>query len=142
MWNSLKKAITKGVEWTRVEARVGTGIPDINGVISAGEFWLENKVCDTKRFKTVGLWRPNQVAWQYNRARIFRNVWNVISHPATDTVRVYRCDKIYDLNDPDMDVPPDLVMEQPFDWKMLMDLVAEDLATGRVSTAMDECADG
>jgi hypothetical protein len=40
-----------------------------------------------------------------------------------------------------MDVPPDLVMEKPFDWNMLMDLVADDLKAGRVSAAMDECAD-
>ena len=68
VWKSLQAATTKMVHWTRIEARVGAGIPDLNGAMTDLEFWLELKVVKTVSFKTEGLWRPGQVAWQMKRA--------------------------------------------------------------------------
>lgn len=126
-----------GVQWTRLEARVGAGMPDINGAVTEGEFWLELKVCSTKRYKTTGLWRPHQVSWQFTRSKIFKNVWNVISHPEDNKVYVYGCDKILELNQPDCQVTPDLVLNGPFEWGELLSFVKARL----MSAAMDECAD-
>ena len=139
LWKSLKAGTKSGVQWTRIEARVGAGIPDINGAMSCGEFWLELKVCKTKKFKTAGLWRPHQVSWQYSRSTVFRNVWNVISHPEDDRIYFFRCDKIVDLNEPDVLVEPDYVMDHPFDWGSALDFIRASLLESR--SAMDECAD-
>lgn len=127
MWRSIKKATESTVTWTRLEARVGAGMPDINGAIKEGEFWVELKVCKTKKYSTAGLWRPLQVAWQMTRAVKFPNVWNVVSHPAADRVMVYRCDKVFRLSSGD-EVAPDLVLFGPVEWSGLLDLVKENLA--------------
>lgn len=112
-------------------------MPDINGAVTEGEFWLELKVCNTKRYKTTGLWRPHQVSWQFTRSKVFKNVWNVISHPEDNKVYVYGCDKILELNQPDCQVTPDLVLNGPFEWGELLSFVKARLT----SAAMDECAD-
>lgn len=139
MWRSLRGKIKTGVEWTRLEARVGAGMPDINGAVTEGEFWLELKVCKTKKYKTAGLWRPHQVSWQFTRSKVFRNVWNVVSHPEDDKIYLYGCEKIIDLNEPDKFVEPDFVLSEPFDWQELLNFVKAALMKNR--SAMDECAD-
>ena len=141
MWQNLKKKTPKGVEWTRVEARVGAGMPDINGVMTSGEFWLELKVCKTKKYKTEGLWRPTQIAWQHKRAGFYKNVWNVVSHPAEEVINVYRCDSIMDLNMSQESPEPDLVLTYPVDWNDLLEHIHNELFKNR--TGVDyECADG
>ena len=127
MWQSLKKATPMGVEWTRLEARVGTGMPDINGVTSVGEFWIELKVCKTKKFKTEGLWRPSQISWQYRRSEHYCNVWNVISHPAQELIHVYNCRDILALNTSEAPPEADLVLEYPVAWQNLLDHINEKL---------------
>ena len=141
MWNSLKKMTEKTVTWTRIEARVGAGIPDINGAMASGEFWLESKVCKTKKYKTEGLWRSSQVAWQFSRSKVYPNVWNVVSHPSDAKLYVYSCDQVLDLNDPEAVPPvPCLVMTYPVDWNLIINLVSETLS--KIGTDMDnECAD-
>jgi len=124
--------------WTRIEARVGSGVPDINGAVSCCEFWLELKVCKTKKLKTFGLWRPSQISWQFSRSKIFKNVWNVISHPEDNKVYVYGCDKILGLNEGETTPEPDLILEGPFEWGRLLDFVKAQL---QKCAAMDECAD-
>ena len=139
MWQSLKKATPKGVEWTRLEARVGTGMPDINGVTKYGEFWIELKVCKTKKFKTEGLWRPSQVSWQYNRSQHFQNVWNVISHPAQELIYMYNCRDILDLNTSEPPPEADLVLGYPVAWPEMLGHINESLSRNR--SVMDyECA--
>lgn len=117
---------------------MGSGVPDINGATSSGEFWLELKVCKTKKYKTAGLWRPHQIAWQANRAKMFQNVWNIVSHPEDDVILVYGCRHILDLNEAGVDVRPDMVMLKPFNWDELIEFINERL---RNRSSMDECAD-
>jgi hypothetical protein len=139
MWQSLKKATPTGVEWTRLEARVGTGMPDINGATKFGEFWIELKVCKTKKFKTEGLWRPSQISWQYKRSEHYCNVWNVISHPAQELIHVYNCRDILALNTSEQPPEADLVLSYPVPWQDMLDHINEKLDRNR--SVMDyECA--
>jgi hypothetical protein len=139
MWQSLKKATPKGVIWTRLEARIGAGMPDINGVVAEGEFWIESKVCKTKKYKTEGLWRPSQISWQNNRSTLYPNVWNVVSHPAKEVIYLYNANKIIALNSDETPPVPDMVLTYPVVWQDMMDYIRERLTN--LGSVMDrECA--
>jgi len=136
LWKHLKSKTDKEVHWTRIEARVGAGIPDINGayqrVVSGRlrgiEIWCELKVCKTKSYKTAGLWRPAQIAWQTARSKHNLCVWNLVSHPQTETVKIYSGSRIADLwDDSEGKIEPDLVIRyrNPYDsWSMFLDFAA------------------
>jgi hypothetical protein len=116
---------------------VGAGIPDINGAyqwptsghLRGIEIWCELKVCKTKSYKTAGLWRPAQIAWQTARSHKLRNVWNLVSHPQAEVVKIYSGSRIADLwDDKEGQVEPDLVIRyrNPYDtWSMFLELAAE-----------------
>lgn len=102
---------------------MGTGIPDLNGAMPDLEFWLELKVVKTVSFKTEGLWRPNQVAWQTKRCRSTPSrIWNVVSYPEGQTVRLYRGDKVFALNC-GMDAKPDFETHLPPNWIAMLDFI-------------------
>jgi hypothetical protein len=128
------------VTWTRIEARVGAGVPDINGAMTQGEFWIENKVCKNKGYKTEGLWLPSQIAWQFSRSKVYANVWNLVSHPSDEKLYLYNGSKILELNDVEGPIPePCLVITYPVDWDLMIKHISETLT--QISTAMDyECA--
>lgn len=127
MWKSLKSKTSHEVEWTRLEARIGAGMPDINGAAIDLEFWLELKVCKTKKYSTAGLWRPMQVSWQMARSKKIRNVWNVVSWPDGDQILIYGCQKVMALSDGDKGVMPDLVLHGHADWSVLIDHIRNEL---------------
>jgi hypothetical protein len=55
---------------------------------------------------------------------------------------IFRCDKIIELNEPDVLVEADMILKHPFEWERLIEMIERDLADGRLSAAMDnECAD-
>jgi hypothetical protein len=123
IWKNIKGATDSLVHWTRVEARVGAGVPDINGGYAGLEFWVELKVCRTVRYATGGLWRPAQVAWQTKRCQIVPDtIWNVVSHPAGQRIHIYGADKVLSLNNGE-DVPSDLSLQLPPNWFQFLDLV-------------------
>ena len=123
VWKSLQTATTKMVHWTRIEARVGAGIPDLNGAMTDLEFWLELKVVKTVSFKTEGLWRPGQVAWQMKRAASTPDrIWNLVSYPAGQSVRLYRGDKVLDLNR-GMNAVTDFETHLPPNWFAMLDFI-------------------
>lgn len=107
LWQDLKKATSTNVQWTRLEAWVGTGIPDLNGVIlpttvaptNGIEFWLELKVCKTKSASLHSLWRPGQIAWQISRSRVCPNVFNLVHHPAGGRLYLYGGWQLTELTD-------------------------------------------
>ena len=107
IWKRLSRETSRIVHWTRIEARVGAGIPDINGAFlwppqgqqSPIEIWVELKVCKTKAYKTAGLWRPAQIAWQTARSRVSPCVWNMVSHPESESIMIYNGSRITDLWD-------------------------------------------
>ena len=136
LWKHLKSKTDKDVHWTRIEARVGAGIPDINGayqrVVSGRlrgiEIWCELKVCKTKQYKTAGLWRPAQIAWQTARSHKMRNVWNLVGHPQAEVVKIYSGDKILNLwEDGSGSTEPDMVLRyrNPYDsWSLFLEMAA------------------
>ena len=137
LWKHIKQKTASNVHWTRIEARVGAGIPDINGAyqwpimghLRGIELWCELKVCKTKSYKTAGLWRPAQIAWQTARSAMSNNVWNLVSHPQAEVVKIYSGSRIADLwDDKTGSVEPDLVIRylNPYDsWNMFLELAAE-----------------
>lgn len=133
LWKDIKRQTASDVHWTRIEARVGSGIPDLNGAFlwpSEGqqrpiEVWCELKVCKTKSYKTAGLWRPAQIAWQTARSLRSRNVWNLVSHPQARVVKIYNGSRIADLwDDAEGKTEPDQVLSYRDPWSMFLDLAA------------------
>jgi len=133
LWKSIKARTSTSVHWTRIEARVGAGIPDINGAFlwppqgqqSPIEIWVELKVCRTKAFKTSGLWRPAQVAWQTARSFNSTNVWNLVSHPDARVIRIYGGPKVAGLQfDETGEIPPDLVLPYGDPWSVFLGFAA------------------
>lgn len=133
LWQSLKRGTEKDVHWTRVEAWAGAGIPDINGALvraSNGqqrsiEMWCELKVCRSKKFKTLDLWRPAQVAWQTKRSTVSRYLYNLISHPEAREIKIFGGHLVRDLQeDAEGTVVPDLVLKYRDPWSVFLDYVA------------------
>tara|TARA_R110000868_G_scaffold299896_1_gene560174 strand:- start:544 stop:1017 length:474 start_codon:yes stop_codon:yes gene_type:complete len=130
LWKSIKSKTAANVHWTRIEARVGAGIPDINGAFlwpsngrqSPIEIWVELKVCKTKRYKPAGLWRPAQIAWQTARSRYSGTVWNLVSHPDLSVTKIYGGSKVAGLQFDDTNqIPPDLVLAYGDPWSVFLD---------------------
>lgn len=133
IWKRLSRETARIVHWTRIEARVGAGIPDINGAFlwppqgqqSPIEIWVELKVCKTKQFKTAGLWRPAQIAWQTARSRVSPCVWNMASHPESESLRIYNGSRITDLwDDTTGNIEPDQVLSWSDPLAMFLDMAA------------------
>ena len=133
LWKDIKRKTASEVHWTRIEARVGAGVPDINGAFqrpSNGrqmgiEIWCELKVCKTKAYKTAGLWRPAQIAWQTARSRYCATLWNLVSHPQSQTVKIYNGSRIAGLwDDAEGKTPPDQTLEYGTTWAAFLDLAA------------------
>ena len=133
LWKDIKRKTASEVHWTRIEARVGAGVPDINGAFQRSsngqqrgiEIWCELKVCKTKRYKTAGLWRPAQIAWQTARARYVSTVWNLVSHPQAGVVKIYNGSRLAGLWDDETgNIEPDQVLEYGTTWSAFLDLAA------------------
>jgi hypothetical protein len=133
LWKDIKRKTASEVHWTRIEARVGAGVPDINGAFQRSsngrqmgiEIWCELKVCKTKRYKTAGLWRPAQIAWQTARSKYCETLWNLVSHPQAGVVKIYNAQKIAGLWDDETgNLEPDQVLEYGTTWSAFLDLAA------------------
>jgi hypothetical protein len=133
LWKDIKRKTASEVHWTRIEARVGAGVPDINGAFQRSsngrqmgiEIWCELKVCKTKRYKTAGLWRPAQIAWQTARSKYCATLWNLVSHPQAGVVKIYNAQKIAGLWDDETgNLEPDQILEYGTTWSAFLDLAA------------------
>ena len=133
IWKRLKRETDRVAHWTRIEARVGAGIPDINGAFlwppqgqqSPIEIWVELKVCKTKAYKTAGLWRPAQIAWQTARSRVSPCVWNMVSHPESQSLRIYNGSRIADIwDDASGKTEPDQTLSYRDPLSMFLDMAA------------------
>ena len=112
------------IQWTRVEAWAGVGIPDVNGAAPFGEFWLENKVCKNKVIQPLKLWRPSQIAWQTRRSGVLTNVFNLVSRPRAEVIEIYLCDQILKMVE-NQQVTPVLCLPAPVKWQLLIDFVEQ-----------------
>ena len=133
LWKDIKRKTASEVHWTRIEARVGAGVPDINGAFQRSsngrqmgiEIWCELKVCKTKRYKTAGLWRPAQIAWQTARSKYCATLWNLVSHPEAGVVKIYNGSRIAGLWDDETgNIEPDQILEYGTTWSAFLDLAA------------------
>ena len=128
LWNKLKKSTENRVDWTRIEARVGAGIPDLNGVLCNNaklEFWLELKICKTASYRPQKLWRPSQISWQTKRSKKMLNVWNLVAHPSCQAYYLYNAVKLQRLvEEGPLSVEPCLMMEKRFDDEALLDYIS------------------
>ncbi len=133
LWKDIKRKTASEVHWTRIEARVGAGVPDINGAFQRSsngrqmgiEIWCELKVCKTKRYKTAGLWRPAQIAWQTARSKYCATLWNLVSHPQAGVVKIYNGSRLAGLWDDETgEFPPDQTLEYGTTWSAFLDLAA------------------
>ena len=140
IWKRLSRETSRNVHWTRIEARVGAGIPDINGAYqwppqgqqSPIEIWVELKVCKTKAYKTAGLWRPAQIAWQTARSRVSPCVWNMVSHPQSQSLMIYNGSRIGVLWD---DTTGNIEADQILSWDSPLSMFL-DMAGARASGAI------
>jgi len=137
LWADLKKETANKVHWTRLEAWVGVGIPDLNGVAPSPtrgpangiEFWLELKVCRTQSLTFYNLWRPAQIAWQTLRSRQTSNVFNLVRHPESKSLYIYGAHKIPEItkvNGP-CTVDPDFTVSGPMSCAKCIEYIVSSL---------------
>lgn len=122
LWADVKKATSNRVHWTRLEAWVGVGIPDLNGAVphptcgtSGIEFWLELKVCRTQSLTLYNLWRPAQISWQTTRSRVCRNVFNLVHHANSQSLYIFSGSKVAAITEVQgpCQVDPDFIVNGP-----------------------------
>lgn len=139
LYQALRRKLPN-VHWQRIENWAGSGVPDCNGAflyenygtLTGFEIWCELKVCKTKSPITAGLWRPAQIAFQVRRSTVSDGVWNLVTHPRSDTLRIYSGSKIQDLaTDSTGSVTPDLVLSNSDPWDSFLDLAARRIREGR-----------
>ena len=132
MYQSFSKA-APSIQWTRVEAWAGVGIPDVNGAASFGEFWIENKVCKSNTLQPLKLWRPSQIAWQTARSLRFRNVFNLVSRPRAGIIEIYLCDQLLKMVE-NQQVTPDLTLTEPVKWHLLINFIEQTITDPKRSS--------
>jgi hypothetical protein len=97
--------------------------------------WCELKVCRTRKFKTLDLWRPAQVAWQTKRSTVSRYLYNLISHPEAREIKIFGGHLVRELQeDADGTVVPDLVLKYRDPWSVFLDFVASTPPTGPIAS--------
>ena len=139
VYKYLKRKLPQ-VDWQRVENWAGAGVPDVNGAFlwpangreMGIEVWCELKVCKTKAYKTNGLWRPAQIAYQTRRSLFSAGVWNLVSHPEAEVLKIYSGSKVGGLStDSTGSIEPDLVLPFKGPWTTFLDLAARRILEGR-----------
>ena len=90
LWKNLREGTKDlGVFWTRLESWSSPGVPDLHGILDGHAFWLELKVHRLNSLNKIAL-RPHQIAWQIRYSRYSGNVWNLVGHPSSRTINIFR----------------------------------------------------
>ena len=63
LWKLVKKNLPD-IHWTRIENRVGQGIPDCYGIKDGISIWVELKVIHSKKIKLS----PHQKSWNFTHS--------------------------------------------------------------------------
>lgn len=114
-----------GIFWTRIESWSTPGIPDLHGIVDGKSFWLELKVHRLKSLKSIKL-SPHQIAWQTQYSGKLGNVWNLVSHPSSSTINIYRGKRALELGgltENQGSLTPDWSSGQPHDWTGMLDFI-------------------
>lgn len=123
LWSQLRDGTKDlGVFWTRLESWSSPGVPDLHGIKDGCAFWLELKVHKLKSLKNIQL-RPHQIAWQIRYSGYSGNVWNLVSHPSSRTINIFRGERAMELagqTENDGPLTPDWSSGIPYDWTGLI----------------------
>ena len=123
LWSQLRDGTKElGVFWTRLESWSSPGVPDLHGIKDGCAFWLELKVHKLKSLKNIQL-RPHQIAWQIRYSGYSGNVWNLVSHPSSRTINIFRGERAMELagqTENDGPLTPDWSSRIPYDWAGLI----------------------
>lgn len=103
------KATQDRVFWTRIESWAIPGVPDLHGVTEGCSFWLELKVSPLVNLTHLDL-RPHQIGWQTRYSARGGTVFNLVAHPASHTVKLFRGMSVINGELP---MIPDLLYEMP-----------------------------
>ena len=121
LWQQLKKGTQDmGVFWTRIESWSSPGVPDVHGIKNGVSFWVELKISNLKTLKSIGL-SPHQKSWQYKYSQQSGNIFNLVSHPSSRTLKIFGGSRSLELNDQKRSLVPDLEVPFPVDWKIVLD---------------------
>ena len=125
LWAQLREGTKNlGVFWTRLESWSSPGVPDLHGIKDGQAFWLELKVHRLKSLKNIGL-RPHQIAWQIRYSQQNGNVWNLVSHPSSRTLNIFRGERAIEIADKEVKGPlsPDWTSTSPHDWRGIINYI-------------------
>ena len=126
LWTQLRDGTKElGVFWTRLESWSTPGVPDLHGIKNGHAFWLELKVHRLKTLKNIQL-RPHQIAWQIRYSGESGNVWNLVGHPSSRTINIFRGSRAMELagqTENDGPLTPDWSSGTPYDWAGLINYI-------------------
>ena len=96
LYQRVKRGLTPhGVLLTRLENRVGLGLPDcLLALPGKGFVLVELKVVTAGNKVRLS---PHQIAFQLRHAQIGSPVWVMVEHRPTATIRLYRGDQVEGL---------------------------------------------
>lgn len=133
LWAQMRQG-TKPLDvlWTRIESWSSPGVPDLFGVYKGECFWVELKLHKLKSVKRIDL-SPQQILWQTRHSQAGANVWNLVGHPASGSVKLFRGTRAMEIGRKtgrDETRPEDLVpcceYDSPYEWTKVMETIAFD----------------
>ena len=132
LWKRLKN-LNLNAHIFRVESNTINGIPDVHCVMKGKSFWLELKVHRLNSLNKIAL-RPHQIAWQIRYSRYSGNVWNLVGHPSSRTINIFRGARAMELTEKrtkDDPLIPDWSSGIPYDWTGAINHILSGMAKRR-----------
>ena len=120
LWRKLKEGTREqDVFWTRLESWATPGIPDLHGIVDGYPFWLELKLHKLKSLNYINL-SPHQIAWQIRYSGENGCVLNLVEHPSSTTINIFRGERAIEIGPKrkrEGPLIPDWSSCAPYDWK-------------------------
>ena len=128
-WKQLKEGTADlDVLWTRIESWASPGVPDLFGVYKGHSFWLELKISKLKKVKHIDL-SPQQILWQTRHSQAGANVWNLVGHPASGSIKLFRGTRAIEIGRDETrteDLVPCCEYDSPCEWSKVLETIAFD----------------
>jgi len=115
-YHQLKKNLPH-VIFTRIENRHGGGVPDVNCLCRAKEFWIELKVTKNNSVRIS----PTQVAWHTYRYANGGKSFFLVKSEKTKCIYLYNNEDARSLNKIGLKHTPVLIISPRYDWQKLLD---------------------
>jgi len=101
----------------RIENVAGAGTPDVSGAYGGRDYWLELKVCKTKKLKEPrDLLTPSQRSWQARRVPEGTHLFLIVRHE--NKIYLYKAENATDWI-------CCLWITRPWSWGFLRDTIIE-----------------